>query len=68
LPEHIALDCRPANVEISRQDGGLDLSFECRLDPDVPLTEAHLMAEQVERFLRDQLPDLGRVVIHLEPA
>ncbi len=63
-----AVDCRPRKVEISRQDEGLDLSFECRLDPDVPLTQAHVLAEQVERFLRDNLPDLGRVVIHLEPT
>jgi cation diffusion facilitator family transporter len=68
LPKDAAVDCRPSNVEINREGGRLDLSFECRLDPNAPLTEAHAAAEQVERYLRDTLPDLGRVVIHLEPA
>jgi len=68
LPQHTPIDCRPSNVEISRQAGRLDVSFECRLDPDAPLAQAHAMAEEAERYLRNNLPDLGRVVIHLEPA
>jgi cation diffusion facilitator family transporter len=68
LQDEGRIDCRPSEVKISRHEGYLDLSFECRLDPDSPLTEAHLVAEQAERFLRDRLPELGRVVIHLEPA
>ena len=35
---------------------------------DTPITDAHDVTERVERVLRGQVPDLGRVVIHVEPT
>jgi cation diffusion facilitator family transporter len=45
----------------------LQISFHLYNDPHVPITEAHTMAERIEQSIRLIIPDLGRVVIHMEP-
>lgn len=45
----------------------LFVSFHCAVDPSKPLSEAHAMTVEVERALRQRIPNLGRVVIHIEP-
>jgi divalent metal cation (Fe/Co/Zn/Cd) transporter len=46
----------------------LVVSFHCTMDASQSIADAHTISEQVEQALRDRLPDLGRVVIHVEPA
>ncbi|MCC6905581.1 MAG: cation diffusion facilitator family transporter [Anaerolineae bacterium] len=48
-------------------DGGFALTLHCALDGQVPVDEAHRMAEQVEVQIRAAMPDLHRVTIHTEP-
>jgi divalent metal cation (Fe/Co/Zn/Cd) transporter len=31
------------------------------------MADAHLVSEQVEQSLRSRLPDLGRIIVHIEP-
>ena len=38
------------------------------MEADTPITDAHAITEQVESVLRGQVPNLGRVVIHVEPT
>ncbi|CAG0936561.1 Manganese efflux system protein MneS [Thermoflexales bacterium] len=45
----------------------VDLSMHCEVPGDTSLPEAHLIAEQVERRLRAELPQLEHVTIHVEP-
>jgi divalent metal cation (Fe/Co/Zn/Cd) transporter len=45
----------------------LAISFHCPLAPDTTITDAHQLTERLESPLRAQLPDVGRVVIHVEP-
>jgi divalent metal cation (Fe/Co/Zn/Cd) transporter len=52
---------------VRRTGGELAISFHCALDADTAITTAHTITEQVEHALRDRLPHLGRVVIHVEP-
>jgi len=55
------LDLRPES------DGGYALSMHCLVAGDLPLEDAHHMAEIVETQLRAAIPALHRVTIHTEP-
>ena len=55
------------NIKVQRAGGELQVSFHCRLDPSTAIVDAHGVTVQVEEFLRTRIPDLGRVVIHVEP-
>jgi cation diffusion facilitator family transporter len=45
----------------------LDLVLHTFFDPHIPLSQAHLQAEEIQRALRMAYPCLGAVVIHTEP-
>ena len=45
----------------------LSLSFHCRMDGSVTVSEAYAVSLEVERLVRQQYPHLGRIVIHMEP-
>lgn len=45
----------------------LDLVLHAIFDPHIPLSQAHVQAEEIQRALRHAYPDLGSVVIHTEP-
>jgi cation diffusion facilitator family transporter len=61
------LPCRPHEVTVARSGEELVVFFHCALDADTAITTAHALTERVERGLRARLPNLGRVVIHVEP-
>jgi cation diffusion facilitator family transporter len=61
------IDCQPHNVTVRRDHGELSLTFHCAMDPNAPIADAHTLTERVEGILRSQAPNLGRVVIHVEP-
>lgn len=60
--------CYPHRVVVNRVADRLQVSLHCAVDADVSLADAHQLTEQAEQALRQRLPDLGRVVIHVEPA
>jgi cation diffusion facilitator family transporter len=49
------------------QNEELDLVLHTIFDPHIPLSQAHIQAEEIQRALRHAYPDLGSVVIHTEP-
>jgi len=59
--------CQPHDVHVHRSEGELIVTLHCSVGAETPMVDAHLIAEQVEQALRRQLPDLGRIVIHIEP-
>jgi len=61
------LDVEPHDVEVQSAAGELAVSFHCALDPATGITEAHDLTLRLENFLRQRVPNLGRVVIHVEP-
>jgi cation diffusion facilitator family transporter len=68
----VARELHPRNrwhdVEIRAEpDGGYALSMHCHVAADMPLAEAHHLAERVETELRSSIPSLHRVTIHTEP-
>ena len=42
-------------------------SLHCSLSPELTIEEAHDLSERLEARLREEIPQLRRVVIHLEP-
>jgi divalent metal cation (Fe/Co/Zn/Cd) transporter len=68
LAEELGINCHPHNVTLRRDAGELQLSLHCTLDGETPIADAHTIAEHAEGLLRSQVPNLGRVVIHVEPS
>jgi divalent metal cation (Fe/Co/Zn/Cd) transporter len=58
-------DCH--RITIYRDGNDLSVSFHCSMEPNLPISDAHQLTVQIESTLRAQLPELGRVVIHVEP-
>ncbi|HCG04887.1 MAG TPA: cation transporter, partial [Desulfovibrio sp.] len=58
-------DCH--HVHIRRHGEDISLSFHCRMAPETSVTEAHRASAALEARLRASLPELGRVVVHMEP-
>jgi len=46
---------------------GYDLAVHCLADPDMPIAEAHRLADQVEKRLELEVPGVSRVLVHIEP-
>ncbi len=63
-----SLGCKPHDVTVRRVGGEMQVTFHCTMDSALPIIEAHTMTERVESMLRNQVPNLGRVVIHVEPS
>jgi cation diffusion facilitator family transporter len=55
------------NVNVLLLDGGTEVSLHLKLPGDLPLDEAHDVAEQVERAIRIAVPSVTAVQTHLEP-
>ena len=48
-------------------DSGNELSLHLKLPGDLSLEQAHDVAEQVERAIREAVPEISAVQTHLEP-
>jgi cation diffusion facilitator family transporter len=59
-------DCR--KIELHKMSGKVYLSLCLPVDAQISIAEAHGISEEMENRLRRQFPELGRVVIHTEPA
>ena len=60
----------PHNIRMRRNpdDGNLIyISLECTVEPDLPVTQAHQLASQLENELSRQLPEVADVSVHIEP-
>ena len=55
------------NVALVEVDGRTELSLHVKLPGDLPLGEAHAIAEQLEREVRQAVPEISGVQTHLEP-
>lgn len=67
LEREEGIGCKPHDVTVRRVDGELQVTFHCTVESTLPITEAHTLTERVESQLRNQVNNLGRVVIHVEP-
>ncbi len=67
LPEELGIAFQPHGVRVHHHDGEHSVSFHCVVDAKMSMTDAHALTEKIEQTLRAQVPNLGRVVIHVEP-
>ena len=67
LAEAEGIDCRPHDIVVRKTGGELQLTFHCTLAANMPIADAHTLSERIESLLRSHMPNLGRVVIHVEP-
>jgi len=58
----------PKNIEIRRSGSEFSLSILCALPGATSIKDAHDFTEKIERALRSQVKNLGRVMIRTEPA
>ena len=54
-------------LHIRHGEEGYDLVVGCTADPSMPIIQAHRLADQLERRLQASLPDVGPVLVHVEP-
>ena len=55
------------NVTAVSVGSGMELSLHVKLPGDLSLEEAHEIAEEVERAIREAVPEVSAVQTHLEP-
>lgn len=67
LAHESRLTFEPHDLEIRREEGKLAVIFHCACDGRVSITEAHNLTAKLEDRLRHEMPQIGRVVIHVEP-
>jgi cation diffusion facilitator family transporter len=68
VPEFAARGIAPQNIEIRRSGSEFSLSFRCVMPATTSIKEAHDFTEKIERTLRSQVQNLGRVMVRTEPA
>ncbi|MDR3573628.1 MAG: cation diffusion facilitator family transporter [Anaerolineaceae bacterium] len=68
LPRKTGIDCDVHEIGIYQQNGQkLDISFHCSVHGEITVGRAHEITEKMEIALREQLTNLGQVLIHIEP-
>jgi cation diffusion facilitator family transporter len=55
------------NLRVLDLDGRVEVSLHLKLPGGLPLSEAHDVAEDVERAIKAALPEVGAVQTHIEP-
>ncbi len=56
-----------SRLHIRPGPGGYDVVLHCLADPDLPVAEAHRLADQVEKLLHVRIPGIKRVLVHVTP-
>ncbi|MFN2165009.1 MAG: cation-efflux pump, partial [Anaerolineae bacterium] len=58
-------DCH--EIQIRPGSDGYDLAVHCLADPDLPITEAHRLADEAEVQIRVGVPGISQILVHVEP-
>ena len=56
------------DIQVHAGHDGLHVSLHCFADPDLPIVEAHSLADEVERRIMTRLPGVVQVLVHIEPG
>lgn len=63
--EHLA--AQPHDIRVRAIGNEYAVSCHCTLEQGLGIRDAHDLTERVEKRLRSQVPNLARVIIHVEP-
>jgi divalent metal cation (Fe/Co/Zn/Cd) transporter len=67
LPEHIVAVQECHGLRVQEYKGKVFIALHCTVDPSLSLEQAHEAASRIEDELRQRLPDVGSVTVHVEP-
>ncbi len=73
IAEHIRLligrvtDASVHDVQVRTMAGQLYLSLHLEVAPDLPMAEAHAIADRIEELIHRELPLAAEVGVHIEP-
>lgn len=56
------------NIRVWPVGNGFDVVLHCRADPNMPIAEAHQLAEQLEKQIMQQIRGVHEVLVHMEPG
>jgi len=56
-----------SGLQIRSGPDGYEVTFNCLADPELSVTQAHRLADEVEKQLRARIPGVSQVLVHLEP-
>jgi divalent metal cation (Fe/Co/Zn/Cd) transporter len=63
----MGVQCDIHEIILLKEKDGLNLSFHCSLRGETPINNAHELSERMEAVLREKIPNLENVLIHMEP-
>ena len=67
LPRNMGIDCDIHEITLLKEKECLNISFHCMLHGDISIENAHELSERMEAVLREKLPNVEAVLIHMEP-
>jgi len=56
-----------SRVHVRSGPEGYDVVLHCLADPDLPITEAHRLADEAEKRIQMRVQEISQVLIHVEP-
>ncbi|MEM0050760.1 MAG: cation diffusion facilitator family transporter [Candidatus Bathyarchaeia archaeon] len=56
------------DIEITYHCGKAHVSLHIRVDPKMPLSRAHKVADEIERTIRASVKNIENVFVHIEPS
>jgi divalent metal cation (Fe/Co/Zn/Cd) transporter len=59
--------CGCHEIHVRSGPGGHDIVLHCLADPELPIAEAHRLADQAEKRLHGEIEGISQLLIHLEP-
>lgn len=67
LAESACGEGRSHRIVVRSEGGRVAIALHCQLDGSLPITKAHDISEELETSIRRTIPNVGQVVVHLEP-
>jgi cation diffusion facilitator family transporter len=67
LPGRLGVACEIHEVTLLTEKGCLEISFHCMLEGDTSMQKAHELSEEMETELREKIPNVDSILIHMEP-
>lgn len=55
------------NIRVRQVEGKLNITFEALVDGDLSVAVAHDLSTQLQEIIRGAIPNVGEILIHLEP-
>ena len=56
------------DVRVRQTTAGLVVNYHCYARPDLSISDVHSLVDSIERKVRNDIPEIVRVVGHAEPA